>query len=169
VITVALDKKRHDRKRFDCGVEVLNSYLRVMAYQQASKDNTRTFVIEDQQQTNFIVGFYTLTMISLNLTALPQKLQNKHQSAQAGGLIARLAVDKRYIKKGYGEFLLIDALKKLLITSEMVAFPLIIVDAKQGVESFYQRFGFTPFLDTPNKLFITLADVRNNLNIINHT
>ncbi len=163
MITVPLDKNKHDRKRFDCGVEPLNNYVRMMAQQHAVKDNTRTFVLEDQQQTAFIIGYYTLTMTTLNLSTLPQKLQKKHQNAQAAALIARLAVDKRYAQQGYGEWLLIDALHKLLAASDTVAFPLIMVDAKQGVAKFYEKMGFSSFSDEPNKLFMTLMDVRRSL------
>jgi len=163
MITIQLDKKKHNRNRFDCGVDVLNNYLRMMANQQSNKDNTRTFVLEDETNPSYIIGYYTLTMTSIDLNSLPIKLQKKHQNAQTGGLIARLAVDKRYSKQGFGEWLLIDALKKLLAASETVAFPLIIVDAKEGAIEFYKKFGFTAFLDTPNKLFITIADVRTTL------
>jgi len=163
VITVPLDKNKHDRKRFDCRAEPLSKYLRLMAQQQSIKDNARTFVLEDQQQEEFIIGYYTLTMISLNLSALPQKLQKKHQNAQAAGLIARLAVDKRYVKQGYDEWLLVDALNKFIIASDTVAFPLILVDAKDGVSQFYEKMGFTALLDSPNKLFMMLADVCRSL------
>jgi len=44
MITVSLNKKRDDRKRFDCGVSALNNYLHLMANQQSLKDNTRTFL-----------------------------------------------------------------------------------------------------------------------------
>lgn len=163
MITVPLDKNKHDRKRFDCTVEPLNKYLQLMAQQQSSKDNTRTFVLEDEHQPEFIIGYYTLTMTSLNLSALPKKLQKKHQNSQAAGLIARLAVDKRYVKQGYGEWLLIDALNKFIVASDTVAFPFILVDAKDGVSQFYKKMGFVDFLDTSNKLFMTLADVRRSL------
>jgi len=102
-------------------------------------------------------------MTLIDLDALPTQLQKRHQNAKAGGLLARLAVDKRYAKQGFGEWLLIDALKKRLSASETVAFPLIIVDAKEGAISFYEKFGFRAFLDTSNKLFITVADVRKSL------
>ena len=78
-------------------------------------------------------------------------------------MIARLAIDKSYEKQGYGEWLLIDALRKLLFASETVAFPLVIVDAKRGSVEFYEKFGFIHFQDTPNKLYITMADVRLSL------
>jgi len=163
VKTAPLDKNKHDRKRFDCGVEPLNNYIKLMAQQQSTKDNTRTFILEDRQHPEFIIGYYTLAMTALNLNALPQKLQKKHKNAQAAGLIARLAVDQRYAKQGYGEWLLIDALHKLLAASDTVAFPLIMVDAKQGVSKFYEKMGFSAFLDEPNKLFMTLTDVRHSL------
>lgn len=134
-----------------------------MASQQAKKDNTRTFVLEDDNDTSHIISFYTLTMVPIDLKALPNKLQKKHQSSTSGGLIAHLAVDNRYKGKGFGEWLLIDALQKLLTASDSVAFPIVIVDAKDGAKYFYERYGFQAFQDTENKLFITIADIRASL------
>ena len=161
--TVLLDKAKHDRNRFNCGIEALNNYLKVTANQQARKDNSRTFVLEDGKDGSSIIGFYTLTMTPIELKALPDKLQKKHQSSTSGGLIARLAIDERYKGKGFGEWLLIDALRKLLAASDSVAFPVIIVDAKDGAKQFYERYGFQAFRNTNNKLFITIADVRASL------
>lgn len=161
--TVLLDKAKHDRNRFNCGIEALNNYLKVMASQQAKKDNTRTFVLEDDSDNSHVIGFYTLTMTPIDLKALPDKLQKKHQSSTSGGLIARLAVDDRYKGKGFGEWLLIDALRKLLAASDSVAFPVVIVDAKDGAKHFYERYGFQAFQNAENKLFITIADVRASL------
>ncbi|WP_269144427.1 GNAT family N-acetyltransferase [Methylicorpusculum oleiharenae] len=160
--TVLLDKAKHDRNRFNCGVEPLNNYLKFMASQQAKKDNTRTFILEDEANQSNIVGFYTLTMTPVDLNALPDKLQKKHPSSISGGLIARLAVDERYKGKGKGEWLLIDALKKLLQASNTVGFPIVVVDAKHGAQQFYEKYGFTAFRDAENKLFITIADIRSS-------
>jgi GNAT superfamily N-acetyltransferase len=165
--TVLLDKAKHDRNRFNCGIEALNNYLKVMASQQAKKDNSRTFVLEDDNDNSHIIGFYTLTMTTIDLKALPNKLHNKYQSSTSGGLIARLAIDERYKGQGFGEWLLIDALRKLLAASDSVAFPVVIVDAKvdakDGAKHFYERYGFQAFQDAENKLFITIADVRASL------
>ncbi len=161
--TVPLNKKKHNRKGFDCGIESLNNYLRVMASQQTLKDNTRTYVLEDAKNTSQIIGYYTLTMTFLDLTLLPRKLQKKHTNVHSAGLIARLAVDKRYFKQGYGEWLLIDSLRKLLHASETVAFPLVVVDSKEGAIEFYKKFGFESFLDMPNKLYMTISNIRKSL------
>ena len=161
--SVPLETSIHDRKRFDCGIDALNNYLRLMANQYAVRDNTRTYLLEEESTRSHIIGYYTLTMIPLDLDSLPTRLQKKHQSARAGGLIARLAVDTRYAGKGYGEWLLIDALKKLLSASETVGFPTVIVDAKDGSAGFYEKFGFRAFKDTPGKLFITISDIRESI------
>jgi ribosomal protein S18 acetylase RimI-like enzyme len=50
-----------------------------------------------------------------------------------------LAVDESYKKRGFGEWLLIDALAKLLAVSDSVAFPVVMVDAKDGTKHFYQH------------------------------
>ena len=99
-------------------------------------------------------------MVSVDLTMLPQNLQKKHHHNHPADLIARLAIDKHYSQKGLGSWLLVDALKKLLTASDTVAFPVIVVDAKEGASNFYEQFGFTPFIDEENKLFISVADVR---------
>ena len=161
--SVPLDKSKHDRKRFDCGVDALNNYLRLMANQQSVRDNTRTYILEDESIHNHIIGYYTLTIIPLDLGSLSSRLQKKHQNSRAGGLVARLAVDKRCSGKGYGEWLLIDALNKLMSASETVGFPAVIVDAKDGSALFYQKFGFRAFRDTADKLFITISDVQQTI------
>ena len=139
--TLLLDKQHHDRSGFDCGVDALNNYLKMMTSQQAGKDNTRTYVLEDAEKTGVIIGYYTLTMTQVDLTRLPVRLQKRHQRNRSAGLIARLAVDLRYAGKGYGEFLLVDGVLKLLQASEVVAFPFVLVDAKDGVAGFYEGGG----------------------------
>jgi GNAT superfamily N-acetyltransferase len=161
--TVLLDTSQHNRKGFDCGIDALNNYLKVMAGQHARKDNTRTFVLEATADNATIIGFYTLTMTPIDLKALPGKLQKKYHPSTAGGLIARLAVDKCYQGQGFGEWLLIDALHKLLTASDTVAFPVVIVDVKDGAQRFYEKYGFTAFRDANNKLFIPVADIRASL------
>jgi len=134
-----------------------------MANQHSARDNTRTFVLEGARDPTHIMGYYTLTMTSLDLTLLPNHLQKKHNQTHSAGLIARLAVDKGYFKQGYGEWLLVDALRKLLLASDSVAFPLVVVDSKDGSVEFYKKFGFQPFVDMKNKLYMTITDIRKSL------
>lgn len=65
--TVQLDKKRHNRKAFDCEVNALNNYLHSMASQHSLKDNTRTVgyhfnapIISLQQSTHINLPIYII-------------------------------------------------------------------------------------------------------------
>lgn len=158
--TVLLNKKQHNRKDFDCGNIALNNYLKLTASQQSNKDNARTYVLEDENKVGRIVGFYTLTIINIDINSFPKNLQKKHLHNTSVALIARLAVDKNFSKQGVGSWLLVDALKKLLNASDLIGFPLVVVDAKDGIAPFYEQFGFRRFNDEKNKLFISIANIR---------
>jgi GNAT superfamily N-acetyltransferase len=74
-------------------------------------------------------------------------------------LLGRLAVDRRQQGKGYGRFLLADALYRA-VRSEIASFA-VIVDAKdENARRFYERESFLPFPDQPMKLFRPMADIR---------
>jgi GNAT superfamily N-acetyltransferase len=160
--TVQLDKNRHNRKAFDCEVDALNDYLHSMANQHSLKDNTRTYILENSENPSDIVGYYTLTMTTIELSKLPPNLQKKHFNNHSSALIARLAVDKKYKHKKIGSWLLIDALKRVLNASDIVAFPMVIVDAKDGITEFYEKFGFSLFLNEEHKLYLPIATIRAN-------
>ncbi len=131
----------------------MNRYLKYYANQHSKKDITRTYVLTDEKELSKILGFYTITMSYVKLS---------DEKILPVALIGRLGVDKAHQKQGYGEYLLVDALLKLLQASEIVGFTHIVVDAKDGVGQFYEKFGFVPFQDEKNKLFITVKTVRNS-------
>jgi len=158
--TVALDPAVHDRRTFDCGREVLNNYLRHIANQQGKKDLSRTYVLPAKENVSEILGFYTLSMVSLRLEDLPPKWRKKYATAQSAGLIARLAVAKRAQGQGIGSILLVDGLLRLLNASDEVGFPMVFVDAKEGLDDFYRRFGFSSLPGHPERLFMTVKDIR---------
>lgn len=49
------------------------------------------------------------------------------------------------------------------IINAICSFPIIIIDAKDGAENFYEKYGFTSFKDADNKLFIIIADIRTSI------
>jgi len=74
-------------------------------------------------------------------------------------LLGRLAVDRRRQGKGYGRFLLADALYRAA-GSEIASFA-VIVDAKDdSARRFYERESFLPFPDQPMELFRPMADLK---------
>lgn len=107
-----------------------------------------------------VVGYYTLSATGVKLTELPANITRKlpKYPLVPATLLGRLAVDKIHQGRGYGRFLLADALLRA-VRSEIASFA-IIVDAKDEVgRRFYERESFLPFLDQPLRLFRLIADI----------
>ncbi len=80
-------------------------------------------------------------------------------SAVPATLLGRLAVDRRHQGKGYGRFLLADALYRAA-QSEIASFA-VIVDAKEDDACrLYERESFLPLPDQPMNLFRPMVDIR---------
>jgi GNAT superfamily N-acetyltransferase len=108
-----------------------------------------------------IAGYYTLSSTSVQLGELPEQTVRKlpRYPLVPATLVGRLAVDRRQQGKGYGRFLLADALYRAA-RSEIASFA-VIVDAKDdNARRFYERESFLPFPDQPMKLFRPMADIR---------
>lgn len=149
---------RHDRTSFESGVETLDRYFRVQAGQDARKGMAAPFVLVLADGT--VAGFYTLSSTAVNVGEWPAQVTRKlpRYPLIPATLLGRLAVDRRYQGRGYGRFLLADALFRS-VRSEIASFA-IIVDAKdENARHFYERESFMPFPDQPMKLFRPIADI----------
>jgi GNAT superfamily N-acetyltransferase len=148
----------HGRTRFECGVEALDRYLKVQAGQDARKNMAAAFVLLLSDGT--IAGYYTLSATAVRVGELPEPVTRKlpRYPLVPATLLRRLAVDRRHRGKGYGRFLLADALYRSL-RSEIASFA-VIVDAKDDTaRQFYERESFLPFPDQPMKLFLPMARI----------
>ncbi|HVZ07892.1 GNAT family N-acetyltransferase [Rhodopila sp.] len=149
----------HDRSEFESGVESLDRYFRTQAGQDARKNMAAPFVLVLPEGT--IAGYYTLSSTSAQLAELPAQTVRKlpKYPLVPATLLGRLAVDRRHQGKGYGRFLLGDALHRAA-RSEIASFA-VIVDAKdENARRFYERESFLPFPDQPMKLFRPMTDIR---------
>lgn len=107
-----------------------------------------------------IAGYYTLSSTSMQIAELPADIARKlpRYPLVPATLLGRLAVDRRHQRKGYGRYLLADALYRAC-RSEIASFA-VVVDAKdEGARRFYERESFLPMLDQPMKLFRPMADI----------
>ena len=149
----------HDRSGFDSGVEALDRYFRTQANQDARKNIAAPFVLVLEDGT--IAGYYTLSSTSVRLGELTEPATRKlpKYPLLPATLLGRLAVDRGRQGKGYGRFLLADALYRAA-RSEIASFA-VIVDAKDdSARRFYARESFLPFPDQPMKLYRPMADIR---------
>ncbi len=151
---------QHDRSGFESGAEPLDRYFRTQAGQDARKNMAAPFVLV--LPDGMIAGYYTLSSTSVQLVELPEKTVRKlpRYPLVPATLLGRLAVDRKQQGKGYGRFLLADALRRAS-RSEIASFA-VIVDAKDdSARRFYERESFLPFPDQPMKLFRPMADIKS--------
>lgn len=155
-------QKLHDRSRFSCGVQALDNYLKKQANQDINRDIAAIYVLTEEG-SNVVLGYYTLSSTIISLDDLPNAISKrlpKYPNLPAI-LIGRLALDKRCQSKGYGEILLVDALKRSLDLSNAMGSMAVVVDAiNEKAKSFYERFGFISFQDIHCRLFITMKSIR---------
>ena len=162
MIVELLDKKKHDRTSFSCGDHGLDSYLKKQANQDLRKQVAVPYVLCEGKST--VIGFYTLSAISIKMTDLPEDIAKKvpRYPVVPATLIGRLAVDINFCQKGYGEFLLLDALYKCYSQSEKIAAAAVIVEAlNDSARTFYEHYGFKSFPKRQNQMFLPMQVVKN--------
>jgi len=153
--------RQHERKDFSCGVEPLDRYLRQQAGQDARKRVAAPFVL-CERNGNVVLGYYTLSAISVDVGVWPADVVSKlpMYPVVPATLLGRIAVDKRLRGQGMGEHLLMDALRRALVTSREVASFAVIVDAKDdNAVLFYRHYEFMPFADQTNRLFLPMGTI----------
>ena len=147
--------KGHDRKSFQCGQADLDDWFQRRASQDDKRNVARVFVACDDKHG--VIGFYSLTSITLTIDGLPEEIGRKLPRYEAipAALIGRLARDIRVRGRGIGELLLADAVRRIISAGRTLAVFAIVVDAKDAAAlAFYEGFGFRPFPQHPRRLFL---------------
>jgi predicted GNAT family N-acyltransferase len=154
----------HDRKAFDCGVEVLDRYLQQQAGQDV-RNRVATVLVMVDSEAEAIAGYYTLSATSVSLNSLSAEITKNlsRYPTQPAILLGRLAVDRRYRGQGLGELLLFNALKRSFALSDELAAMAVVVDAKDDrARSFYERFGFVRLVDDEYRLVISMKIIQRS-------
>ncbi|MDZ7784052.1 MAG: GNAT family N-acetyltransferase [Halioglobus sp.] len=148
----------HDRAGFYCGTTSLDNYLKKQARQDIKRRISRVFVAAQTAVPRKILGYYTLSSLSIELDLLPDAHARKlPRHPVPAALIGRLAVAQDSRGSGVGRMLLTDAVKRALSVSNEIAIYAMVVDAiDEQAEGFYQRFGFVPLSAKTRRLFLPL-------------
>lgn len=153
--------KKFNREKFTCDIDALNHYLHRQASQDIRKKLAACFVIVDDDDN--IIGYYTLSSAGINRDHVPPKFRKKipHHYSVPVILLGRLAVDKNHKNKGYGAYLLVDALKRSYNISEksIGAMAVIVDPINELAISFYEKYGFIKLEDS-GKMFLPMQVVK---------
>lgn len=120
------------------------------------------FILTLNSDHKTIVGYYTLSALSIDLHNLPEDVIKKLPAYPLVPvtLLGRLAVGLEYRGKGGGEFLLSNALERALTQSSQIAAAAVVVDAiDEKAAEFYRHFDFLDFPDKPGRLFLTMKTI----------
>lgn len=150
----------HDRKSFACGSAELDHWFRHQAGREIQHDRMRVFAAVDDELG--VVGFHSVTFITLALGSLPGKCAGTllQQDTVPVALIGRLARDTRMDGQGIGTRLLADAIHRIMEAAKKI--PIVAIVAENGAApgaAFYEAFGFRPFPLTPERSFLLTASV----------
>jgi len=150
--------QHHKRAAFFCGIETLDRYLKRQANQDIKRRVSRVFVVRSRQDRTRVMGYYTLSTLSIDLSVLPEKLAKKlPKNPIPAALIGRLAVNLYAQGKGIGKMLLSNAIKRTLAVGTEFAIYAVVVDAiNEEAESFYMQYGFAHLASEGKRLFLAL-------------
>ncbi|WP_207623773.1 GNAT family N-acetyltransferase [Rhodobacter calidifons] len=126
----------HDLSQFDCGVPVLNDWLRERALKNESRFS-RTYVVCDGAR---VAGFYCISAGSVERARVPGKLRRNAPDSVPVAVIGRLAVDRAYAGRGLGADLLADALRRIAGAAGVIGIAAVLVQAKdEAAKAWYLR------------------------------
>ncbi len=165
-----LNKSIHDREKFDCGIDKINSYLKRVANQDAKLFLGRPHVLTDEDNKSEIIGFYTLSNYSIFVTDLPESYRKRLPDHRPIGatLLGMMGVDCKYQGQGIGELVFFDALyRSLKISRTGQASYAVVIDAiNDSAKEFYKKYDAQEFPDHPMKLFIPMKKIERTFDIV---
>ena len=168
MITTEILSNSHRKLKLDfsCGKDLLDTYLKTQASQDVRRKLSACFV-SLHVETGLIQGYYTLSNNSIPLDMVPDRFKNQLPNSYRSiptTLLGRLAVDKRFEKKGVGKMLLIDALKRSYEISKSIGSFAVVVDPLDiDAENFYTKYGFILLPDS-RKMFLAMKTIEKLFN-----
>ena len=155
--------EKHDRSKFDSGEAALDRYFQTQVTQDIRRRITNCFVVVEAA-TGVVTAYYTLSAASIPLVELPldeAKRLPRYPSIPAVR-IGRLAVDRRFQRRGLAEPMLMNAVHRTM-QDAAAAFTLLVDAKSDSVVSFYERYGFRAIAGKPQTLFLPLSTAQKTL------
>ena len=119
--------KLHDVSGFDCGESSINEFLHKNAWIAQMEKMSVTFV-SCVKGTNKVASYYTLSSGSIaRQSVVPKRLQRNSPSAHPATILGRMGITIAAQGYGFSEFLLQDAIGRVMAASEVVATSAILV------------------------------------------
>ncbi len=158
-----LDRHRHDRAVFSCGVDRLDNFLKITATRYVEADDGRIYVasLPPSQQ---VVGFYALSPHAIERGILPDEKKLPRHEKISAIYLSMIAVDTRVQGQGVGSFLTAAALAKCVDIADMAGGRFVVLDAlNDSAARLYRRLGFVDLPSKPLRMIIAMSTVRKSM------
>jgi GNAT superfamily N-acetyltransferase len=109
--------QHHDLDPFDCGIPVLDEWLKRRARRNETEGASRTFVISDGPR---VVGYYSLAAASILHSEATGRVRRNMPDPVPALLLGRLAVDRNWHGRGMGSDLLSDAVLRAIGAADLI-------------------------------------------------
>ncbi len=152
----------HDRAAFSCGEPSLDDYLKTRVSQDLKRQLARCAVLVPEQGSARLLGYYTLSSHTIDLTELDEASRRRLRAYPAlpALLVGRLAVTRDFQGARLGWLLMIHALRTCLEISFQAGSMSVVVDAlHERAARFYADLGFAPIGRDPLRLHLPMATV----------
>lgn len=152
----------HDRVGFSSGLESVDRYLLETARGHLEKgvSVTRVLVEADSAPPKSILGFFTLSSITVDAKDWPGIPKGLPKQPVSAVLLGRLAVAGNAHQRGIGSMLIASARQLARETIQRTGGLGMIVDAaNEDVLGFYARFGFRRVTASSLRMFLPTASL----------
>ena len=159
-VSIELLLKRHDRKKFDCGNQELNEYLKTLARQHQDRGFAKTYVAVEEGRAE-VLGYISVAMGNVLLQDADELVFERLPKHPMPVLhVARLATDLMYAGKGIASLLLSHAADIAIAASSSMGVYALELDAiDDQAYQYYLRRGFSPLKGNTSRLYAPLSKI----------
>jgi predicted GNAT family N-acyltransferase len=156
--------QEHDVSGFNCGAEALNMYVRDEAKGDMLLSLNRTYVLidrEEEDSSKAIIGYFALRAESIYVN----DLQNRgYQDATLVPVVelSFLARDKRVMGQGFGDVLLVQAMRCVQEAAKHIGIGGIHLTATMQGRPLYEKYGFINLVnlsESTRMMFLPISDL----------
>lgn len=105
-----LNKTKHNRNSFDCGLEAANNFLQLTAYKDQVANASSTWVLPVSSNPSEIAAFYSLAPHHIGRDS-HREFRRQSRDQVPVLILPWLAVDQRFRHHGFGVMTLVTALR----------------------------------------------------------
>lgn len=152
------------QKRFDCGNDAINRFVRSSLKKQVRQNLSRAAVLLDDEAGDCFAGFYTLTSFTIEAPLLSTLSSGRLPNHVPCVRMVMLGIDKQYQGQRLGRRLLQDAILRMIDAANSIGIYGLYLDADPSAADFYRHLGFIflgeRLFNQPTPMFLAFDTAR---------